>query len=81
MYSPQKILLLYGEKNANQMKNSKQKNVMDIVKASRKRSREEEIEAYGKPINYQKIVPSKKVYNRKKNKADANHLPYLLRIT
>jgi len=48
------------------MKNSKQKNVMDIVKASRKKSREEEIAAYGKPINYKKVIPSKKVYNRKK---------------
>jgi len=50
------------------MKNSKQKNVMDIIKASRKKSREEEIETHGKPINYKKVIQSKKVYSRKKNK-------------
>jgi len=42
--------------------------VMQAVKASRKQSREEEIKTYGKPLNYNNIVVSKKVYNRKKNK-------------
>lgn len=51
-------------------KSKKQKLVIQAVKASRKKSREEEIASFGKPINYQKIVPSKKVYNRKKNKTN-----------
>ena len=44
--------------------------VIQAVKASRKQSREEEIKTYGKPLNYNKIVVSKKVYNRKKNKTN-----------
>ncbi len=56
---------------------TKKKNVMtDVIIASRKKSREEEIAAHGKPVNYRKIVSSKKVYNRKRNKADDEHLPY-----
>ncbi len=48
----------------------KKKIVIQAVKAARKRSREEEIEQYGKPINHNKIVPSKKIYNRKKSNAN-----------
>ena len=52
-------------------KRTKRRNTLqDIIKASRKKSREEEIITHGKPINYQKVVLSKKVYNRKKRKAD-----------
>ncbi len=55
------------------------KMVMQAVKASRMQSREEEIKTYGKPLNYNKVITSKKVYNRKKNKADQNNdLPYSL---
>jgi hypothetical protein len=50
--------------------------VMEQVKAARKQSREEEIRMYGKSINYQKVMTSKNVYNRKKNKADDEVLPY-----
>jgi len=51
----------------------------DVVKASRKLSREEEIRLHGKPISYMKIEKSKKVYDRKKNKADTDEaLPYFL---
>jgi hypothetical protein len=50
--------------------------MMDIIKTSRKKSREEEIASHGKPINYRKIVPSKKRYNRKKNKTDRDYLSY-----
>ena len=51
----------------------------DVVKASRKLSREEEIRLHGKPIGYLKIEKSKKMYNRKKNKADTDKaLPYFL---
>jgi len=53
--------------------------VLEQVKPSRKQSREEDLKTHGKAINYRKIVESKKVYNRKKNKADADEaLPYLL---
>lgn len=52
--------------------------VLEQVKASRKQSREEELKTHGKAINYRKIMESKKVYNRKKNKADADEaLPYV----
>jgi len=51
--------------------------VLEQVKASRKQSREEELKTHGKAINYRKIMESKKVFNRKKNKADADEaLPY-----
>lgn len=53
------------------MKKKKKINkVLLAVKAARKASREEEIRMHGKPVNYQKITLSKKIYNRKRNKAD-----------
>lgn len=52
--------------------------VMEQVKAARKQSREEELKAHGKAINYQKVIANKKKYNRKKNKADDEILPYFL---
>lgn len=48
------------------MKKKKSNPLMDYVKASRRGSREAEIELYGKPINHTKVVTSKKVYDRKK---------------
>ena len=51
---------------------------MEQVKASRKKSRKEEITAHGKAINYRMVKASNKLYNRKKNKADDEVLPYLL---
>ncbi len=51
---------------------------MEQVKAARKQSRDEELKAHGKSINYRKVIDSKNVYNRKKNKADDEVLPYLL---
>ena len=52
-------------------KKTKKRNALqDVIKASRKKSREEEISAHGKPINYWKIALSQKIYNRKKQKAD-----------
>ena len=58
------------------MKN-KQNLEKDYLKTNRKASREAEIESYGKPININRIQQSKKVYNRKKMKADAKrHLPF-----
>ncbi len=58
------------------MKQKKKSSVLELVKAARKQSREEEIKAHGKSINYQKVMTSKNVYNRKKNKADDEFLPY-----
>ncbi len=49
---------------------------MEQVKASRKQSRDEEIQRHGKSINYRKVMMSKKKYNRKKSKADDEVLPY-----
>ncbi|NDV47280.1 hypothetical protein D0T49_09510 [Paludibacter sp. 221] len=54
-------------------KSKNQKIVIQAVKASRKQSREEEIKTYGKPLNFNKIIPSKKIYSRKKNKVDQNN--------
>ena len=60
------------------MKTKKKSSVMEQVKAARKQSRDEELKAHGKSINYRKVIDSKNVYNRKKNKADDEVLPYLL---
>ena len=52
------------------MKTKKKNKVLEQVKAMRKQSREEEIKSHGKPINYKKIIASKKLYKRKNKKAD-----------
>jgi hypothetical protein len=52
------------------MQKKKNKNILEIVKAARKQSRQEEISLHGKTINLSKIVTSKKVYNRKNNNQD-----------
>jgi hypothetical protein len=62
------------------MKQKKKSSVLEQVKAARKQSREEEIQTHGKSINYRKVMASKKQYNRKKNKADDEVLPYLFYI-
>lgn len=50
----------------------------EYVKANRKGSRDAEIENHGHPISYNRVHVSKKVYNRKREKADAKRcLPYL----
>lgn len=58
------------------MKQKKKNSVLEQVKAARKQSRDEEIQTHGKSINYRKVMASKKQYNRKKNKADDEVLPY-----
>ena len=58
----------------NKKKSKKQKLIIQAVKAARKNSREEEIRTFGKPINYQKVVESKKIYSRKKNKNYSDEL-------
>jgi hypothetical protein len=62
------------------MKTKKKSSVMEQVKAARKQNREEEIKTHGKPINYRKVMESKKQYNRKKNKADDEVLPYFFPV-
>ncbi|MGC3979021.1 MAG: hypothetical protein QM751_12840 [Paludibacteraceae bacterium] len=62
------------------MKQKKKNPVLEQVKAARKQSREEEIQRHGKSINYRKVMESKKQYNRKKNKADDEVLPYFFRV-
>lgn len=43
----------------------KQDDILAALKAARKKSREDEIAAHGKPINYSSVVKSKKAYTRK----------------
>ena len=52
------------------MKKKKNKEILDIIKAARKQSREEEIKLHGKLSNQTKVIKSKKVYNRKNLKND-----------
>ena len=60
------------------MKTKKKDSFMDYIKANRKGSREAEIENHGHPVSFNRVHVSKKVYNRKRDKADASgHLPYL----
>ena len=50
------------------MKKLKKKSVIDIIKTSRKQSREEEIKLHGKPLKQFHITKSEKIYNRKNYK-------------
>ena len=65
------------------MKPKKKKDMAVLaVKAARRESREEEIRLHGKPIRHHHVVASKKVYNRKKDKADRQRgLPRLFMDT
>lgn len=56
------------------MKNEKIKigNDKDFIKASRKGSREAEIEFYGHPITFRKIFRNRKKYTRKLKHKDMN---------
>ena len=60
------------------MKKKKKVSPLDeYIKANRKGSREAEIESHGRPVSHNRVHVSKKVYNRKRDKADARrHLPY-----
>lgn len=58
------------------MKKKKKSGLEDYIKASRRGSREAELENHTRPVSHNRIHVSKKVYNRKKNKADDNDLPY-----
>jgi len=49
----------------------------DYLKATRKARRDEEIREHLHPVNINRVHKSKKVYNRKRDKADLNKdLPY-----
>lgn len=43
-----------------------------ILKAMRKKSREEEIQTFGKPLNFNNVVKSKKTYTRKNKHKNEN---------
>ena len=59
-------------------KRKKQDPLVEYIKANRKGSREAELENHGRPVSHNRIHVSKKVYDRKRMKADAQrHLPYL----
>ena len=63
------------------MKTKKKDSFMDYIKANRRGSREAEIENHGHPVSFSRVHVSKKVYNRKKDKSDAQrHLPYSIII-
>lgn len=55
-------------------KRKKQDPLVEYIKANRKGSREAELENHGRPVSHNRIHVSKKVYNRKRMKADASAL-------
>ena len=59
------------------MKNKFKITRADYLKAMRKARREEEIREHLHPVNINRVHTSRKVYNRKRSKADLNKdLPY-----
>lgn len=71
------IICTFVTLNIISMKTKKKDSFMDYIKANRKGSREAEIENHGHPVSFNRVHVSKKVYNRKRDKADARrHLPY-----
>ncbi len=52
----------------------------DYIKANRKASREEEIALHGKPTRWRCVQASKKIYNRKRDKAGIKNLPLSFRF-
>ena len=72
------IIRTFVPLNIISMKTKKKDSFMDYIKANRRGSREAEIENHGHPVSFNRVHVSKKVYNRKREKADAQrHLPYL----
>ena len=75
------IICTFVTLNIISMKTKKKDSFMDYIKANRKGSREAEIENHGHPVSFNRVHVSKKVYNRKRDKADARrHLPYLFLV-
>lgn len=58
-------------------KNKKRGLIEDIIKANRKKQRDDEIRLFGKSINLSNIHQSKKKYNRKKSKKELDDLSLL----
>lgn len=54
-----------GEKSG-KLNSLENKRILDYIKAVRKKSREEEIQLYEKPLPKTKIKESKKIYKRNK---------------
>lgn len=53
----------------------------DYLKANRKASREEEIMVHGHPVRIRSVHKSKKVYDRKRDKAEMKKaLPYFVSL-
>lgn len=64
------------------MKTKKDNQLADYIKASRRGSREAEIENHGRPVSHNRVHVSKKVYNRKRTKADdKGRLPYFFVVS
>lgn len=71
-------LSLSLQKNSGDMKNSMKITSGDYIRANREAARKEELAAHLRPVSYRSVHKSKKLYDRKKNKADLNKdLPYL----
>ena len=59
-------------------KKKKMDALTEYIKANRKGSREAELENHGRPVSYNQVHTSKKVYSRKRMKADdQRRLPFL----
>lgn len=70
-------IFLFIDSIKDTMKSKKEKQFSDYLKANRKANREIEIETFGHSINYSKVQKSKKIYDRKKQKADfKRNLPF-----
>lgn len=57
---------------------TRKNSLRDYIKANRRATREAEIENHDRPVNFCRVHRSKKVYDRKRMKADVKrHLPSL----
>lgn len=57
---------------------TRKNSLRDYIKANRRATREAEIENHDRPVNFCRVHRSKKVYDRKRMKADdKRHLPSL----
>lgn len=61
--------LCIRKNDVNDMK-TKKMTQRDYIKANRKASREAEIEQHTRPVNFCRVHQSKKVYDRKRSKAE-----------
>lgn len=57
---------------------TRKNSLRDYIKANRRATREAEIENHDRPVNFCRVHRSKKIYDRKRMKADVKrHLPSL----